>query len=183
MLPPIIIKPRPNTHGPSAIKTVSPKKRSHASLTLTREHRLLMTSPETDDPINLEASIDSTSAEPQKKKRRSNGRKSTTSGTQDPETPLSALEKLPSDLLKVAQQPQVRGGAFVLGGVSGNIGTVSRARRLVHQILQGENTANDWEKIVFGENPGIGLQNVVVQLEGRKKSLPALVCPDCQSAI
>ena len=107
----------------------------------------------------------------------------------------SVLETLPLDLLTVAIQPLVRGGAFPAGGVAGNVGMVTRARRLVHTALQmggGQNAVPDWEETVFGDDRevvGVGVKNAVVVVkfeDGRPKKdkgLPPFVCPNCKSAI
>ncbi|KAF8909646.1 hypothetical protein CPB84DRAFT_1765103 [Gymnopilus junonius] len=87
-------------------------------------------------------------AQPPKKKRRGPGRPPSSrkvpsssqaqNQIQEPRSLASVLSEIPSDLLEIAQQPMVRGGAFIKGGVSGNIGFVTRARRLVYKILEGE---------------------------------------------
>ncbi|KDR77282.1 hypothetical protein GALMADRAFT_246612 [Galerina marginata CBS 339.88] len=178
----------------------------------SRALRLLACSPDTDESIDLESLIpltvavvhvvpqdeddsDTAAAQPPKKKRRgrpSSGKKAAprASGSQsqnqieEPRSLASILEEIPSDLLTVAQQPLVRGGAFVQGGVSGNIGFVTRARRLVYQILEGNrDAADDWEKGIFGEDETAGMENALVKLVGSRKPLPPVVCPNCKSAI
>lgn len=107
----------------------------------------------------------------------------------------SILATIPSDLLTIAIQPLVRGGAFVEGGIAGNIGMVSRGRRLVYTALQmgsGKYVDSDWEDTVFGEDRDLSeveLKNAVVRVtfnEGRAEKddgLPPFVCPHCKSAI
>jgi hypothetical protein len=79
--------------------------------------------------------------------------------------------------------------------VAGNIGMVTKARRLVHTALQmggGEDAVPGWEDTVFGEDRevvNVGLKNAVVRvtfeegLSKRDKGLPPFVCPNCKSAI
>jgi len=96
------------------------------------------------------------------------------------------LSKIPPQLLQVAQQPLVRGAAFTLGGVSGNIGFVTRARRLVYQILEGTADLTDkWEDQVFPSSTEYnhGVQNAIVKIPGSKQALPPVICPHCRSAI
>ncbi|KAJ2915734.1 hypothetical protein MD484_g4661, partial [Candolleomyces efflorescens] len=50
---------------------------------------------------------------------------------------LGALESLPQGLVRIAQQPIVRGRLFAKGGVSGNVRVVVKARRLVYELLGG----------------------------------------------
>jgi hypothetical protein len=107
----------------------------------------------------------------------------------------SVLATIPPDLITIATQPLVRGGAFIAEGVAGNIGMVTKARRLVHTALQmggGEDAVPGWEDTVFGEDReviNVGLKNAVVRVtfeEGlpkRDKGLPPFVCPNCKSAI
>ena len=181
-------------------------------------------------------------AQPPRKKRRGPGRPPASSRKvssssqplaqiQEPRSLAAVLSEIPGDLLDIAQQPMVRGGAFVRGGVSGNIGFVTRARRLVYKILEGERTVADllervdlpidgipgvsrdrspsasisangaggsgragttmnmakWEAEVFGPEKERGWdvdeENAIVKIAGSRKTLPALVCPNCKSAI
>ncbi|KAF8153107.1 hypothetical protein B0H34DRAFT_91636 [Crassisporium funariophilum] len=168
----------------------------------SRALRLLTCSPDTNDVVDLESLIpitvvptktqhdsDSEPPEPPKKKRRGRPAKNPPPASpketllQQPLTLSAALALLPPDLLEVAQQPLVRGGAFSVGGVSGNIGTVTRARRLVYHILEGADVPDNWEELVFGKDTGVCVANTIVKLDGGKRVLPALICPKCQSAI
>jgi hypothetical protein len=90
---------------------------------------------------------------------------------------------VPPNLLKVAQQPLVRGGAFELGGVVGNIGIVTCAiRRFVYRALEGREVPSDWEELLFGEDSDVTISNAIVKLRGGKM-VPPLLCPKCNSAI
>lgn len=105
------------------------------------------------------------------------------------------LSPLPHDLLRIAQQPMVRGGAFPAGGVSGNVGFVSRARLLVYKILSEGGGATsrsdddvDWRKVVFGpdfKSEGVGLGNAIVCMkdDAKKAELAAFLCPECHGSI
>lgn len=173
----------------------------------SRALRLLACSPDTDDNVDLESLValtmvqvsltnddDASDVEkPPKKKRR--GRPSKIA-TAEPASPVEVraqpvraladtLADLPPLLLQVAQQPMVRGAAFKPGGVSGNIGFVTRARRLVYQILEGSSLPEDWEAQVFGVHKEVelGAENAVVKITGARKPLPLIVCPKCRSAI
>ncbi len=140
----------------------SPAYSSSSSSTVNRALRLLACSPDTDENVDLESLVALTmvpvlltnngddvsdTEKPPPKRRR--GRPSKTAPAESASGPpvevraqpvralADTLADLPPLLLQVAQQPMLRGGAFKLGGVSGNIGFVTRARRLVYQILEG----------------------------------------------
>ena len=159
-----------------------------------RPLRLLACSPDTDDDIDLGSLIpitlsqkDESDPEPPKKKRRSRPSKAipaspTEAVLQQPRSLTEVLNTLPPDLLKVAQQPLVRGGAFAVGGVAGNIGAVTRARRIVYQALEGGEVPDDWEEMLFGEDGEANVGNAIVKLSGGKR-VPPLLCPKCNSAI
>ena len=163
----------------------------------SRALRLLACSPDTDDEIDLQSLIpitiihrdhgSDTEMEPPKKKRRGRPKNIPSSPTetvlQEPRTLTQVLSTLPSDLLQVAQQPLVRGGAFAVGGVAGNIGAVTRARRIVYQVLEGGELPDDWEEILFGEDGESNVGNAIVKLIGGKTVIPPLLCPKCNSAI
>jgi len=107
------------------------------------------------------------------------------------------LSTLPTNLVNIAIQPLVRGGAFPAGGVAGNIGMVTQSRRLVYAALQmgggPESVPEDWQDKVFGDDRqvlGVGLENAIVDVKwdgsvlGKKdKMLPPFLCPNCRSAI
>ncbi|KAF8065269.1 hypothetical protein FPV67DRAFT_1696385 [Lyophyllum atratum] len=96
------------------------------------------------------------------------------------------LSTLPPDLLLIASQPIVRGAAFPAGGVSGNVGGVVRARRMVYNALRGgEEVPEDREGVL-----GVGVGEAVVEGKGKGKkrvkpreSVAALLCPECGGAI
>ncbi|KAF8062338.1 hypothetical protein FPV67DRAFT_1702791 [Lyophyllum atratum] len=129
----------------------------------------------------------------------------------DPSSTL--LASLPPDLVLIASQPIVRGAAFPAGGVSGNVGGVVRARRMVYKAVGGgEEVPEDWEGVL-----GVGVGEAVVELEGAseeddeddedsgdgkvktktkgrgkgkgkkrvkpRESVAALLCPECGGAI
>jgi hypothetical protein len=159
----------------------------------------LACSPDTDDEVDLGSLIpitldqknvqsdSDTEIQPPKKKRRGRPLKKirappTEAVLQQPRTLTEVLSSLPPDLLKVAQQPLVRGGAFPNGGVAGNIGAVTRARRIVYEILEGGEVADDWEDVLFcGDKEG-SVDNAIVELTGGQMVSP-LICPKCTSAI
>jgi hypothetical protein len=193
--------------GPSSRRSPAKSARKHASAIhvkrrstavngnsgqpQSRALRLLACSPDTDDDIDLESLIPITihrksdaEIEPPKKKRRGRPKNIPSSPTEDvlqqPRTLTQVLSTLPPDLLQVAQQPLVRGGAFAVGGVAGNIGAVTRARRIVYQILEGGEVPDDWEEEMLDEDANVG--NAIVKLIGGK-TVPPLLCPKCNSAI
>lgn len=145
------------------------KSKDPESLT-TRPLRLLTSSPDSDETITLEDLITS---EPPKKKRR--GRLAKKSPDPIDLSVDDLLEGMPSDLVSVAQQPIVRGAAFTAGGVSGNVQAVIRARKMVYAALSGIPVPDDWEE-------SIDVDRAVVRVAGRK-SVPALICPECRGAI
>ena len=186
-----------------------------------RSFRLLACSPDTDETVNLETLIpkasddkdaeeqdassgDSdtdSSARPKKKRRGPSQRKATTRKStsartlhKERESLTTVLSTVPPDLIRVAIQPLVRGGAFRAGGVAGNIGMVTRARRLIYVALQmgggPGSVPDDWEDLVFGDERtlvGCGLENAIVRIEDggskKEKTLPPFVCINCKSAI
>ena len=173
---------------------------SPTKTTQSRVLRLLACSPDTDDVIDLESLIpmtvihqnaqpdsDTETAQPPKKKRRGRPSKKMPSSPteaviQQSFTLAEVLSTIPPDLLKMAQQPLVRGGAFELGGVAGNIGIVTRARRFVYRALEGGEVPSDWEELLFGEGSDVNISNAIVKLRGGKM-VPPLLCPKCKSAI
>ena len=164
----------------------------------SRALQLLACSPDTDDEVDLESLIpittilnnahheSDTEIEPPKKKRRGRPKNILSSPSevvlQQPHTLIQVLSTLPPDLLQVAQQPLVRGGAFAKGGVAGNIGAVTRARRIVYQVLEGGEVPHDWEEKLFGEDGDSNIGNAIVKLRGEETVSP-LLCPKCKSAI
>ena len=204
--------PKP-VDSPRASRSVTKSARKHASAihvkrrstavngnvtsiqSQSRPLRLLACSPDTNDEIDLESLIPMTvihkehgpDTEPPKKKRRGRPKNTPSSPTeavlQQPHTLTEVLSTLPPELLQVAQQPLVRGGAFAVGGVAGNIGAVTRARRMVYQVLEGAELPDDWEDMLFGEEGDANVGNAIVKLIGGKTVLPPLLCPKCNSAI
>ncbi|KAF5325495.1 hypothetical protein D9619_009724 [Psilocybe cf. subviscida] len=145
---------------------------------------LLATSPFDDK------GLDSDLGGPLRKRRRS-GRLSSQTAIVSEEERLRSLTKaladLPEDLVEVAQQPMVRGAAFQEGGVSGNIGFVTRAREIVYDFLESGNVPESWESAVFEPlKPGVqkgAIRNAIVRIGGLKSGLPRFACPTCHSAI
>lgn len=186
----------------SAIYVNRPQRAVNGATTTTtaqsqpRALRLLACSPDTDDDVDLGLLIPITlvqnsqpdsDTEPPKKKRRGRFSKKVPSSSiedalQQPRSLTAVLSTLPPDLLKIAQQPLVRGGAFAIGGVAGNIGAVTRARRIVYQVLEGGQVPDDWEEALFGEDADATVGNAIVKLTGGK-TIPPLLCPKCNSAI
>ncbi|KAF9563811.1 hypothetical protein CPC08DRAFT_705723 [Agrocybe pediades] len=176
-------------------RKVSQKSSDDAPLPNDRALRLLACSPDTDDEVDLLSLIplsvqvvspNTPESRPSKKRR---GKESAippppvSTRSQDSSRLTKALSAIPADLLKIAQQPIVRGGAFVLGGVAGNVSFVTRARRLTYHILQGNDVPADWKDQIFPRESGCDIANALVKIPGSRKALPAVVCPFCQSAI
>ncbi len=155
--------------------------------------------------MTIDSATESNVHEPPKKKRRGHplkarpppkAKKSVETRTTRPLL-TEVLSTLPQNLVKIATQPLVRGGAFPAGGVAGNIGMVTQSRRLVYAALQmgggPESVPDDWQDKVFGDDRqvvGVGLENAIVDVKwegsvpGKKdKELPPFLCPNCRSAI
>lgn len=88
------------------------------------------------------------------------------------------LDSLPHALVRVAEQPIVRGAAFKSGGVAGNISYVVQARRMIYEVLQGSSIPDDWVS-----NIDMTKSIVDIQMGAKKKTMPAFMCPDCESMI
>jgi len=86
--------------------------------------------------------------------------------------PEQLLSSLPTDLVKVAEQPIVKGGS---AGIVGNVTYVVNARRFVYEALSQGSVSEDWDKIV-------DVERGIVKVSG-KKEIPAFVCPGCQGPI
>ncbi|KIM41505.1 hypothetical protein M413DRAFT_445493 [Hebeloma cylindrosporum] len=164
-----------------------------------------------------EDELDTIRLEPPRKRQRQtrNQPRSTSSqpssSTAAETNPAPTLDKLlsaaPPKLLSIATQPLVRGGAFWEGGVSGNLGIVTRARRLVYAYLKAggdDGILDGWEEVVFGvvqgeegkdeandengtrkgekddEGDGVKIKNAIVRVDG---GLQPFLCPVCSSAI
>ncbi|KAF8964738.1 hypothetical protein BDZ97DRAFT_1659688 [Flammula alnicola] len=180
--------PRPSCRRAYHQKCLLSAKSKESSTTATivvtkaRALRLLACSPDTDEDVDLESLI------PLTKKRRGRPSKNPPASVreahvQEPRSLASILDELPAELLEVAQQPLVRGGAFAKGGVAGNVGFVTRARRLVYEVLEGSLLPEEWKEHVFGESKEVGVENAIVKIAGSRKALPPVVCPHCKSAI
>ncbi|PPR05937.1 hypothetical protein CVT24_006659 [Panaeolus cyanescens] len=180
-------KPRQSTSKQASLKQVGP--------TLSpRSLRLLACSPDTDEVVDLASLIPLTivtqtaedasdSSRPRKRARTSKQSSATQEALlEQPRSLVDVLGDMPGDLIRIAEQPLVRGGAFVHGGITGNICFVSRARQLVYSILEGEALPDDWESVIFQEE-GTSIDNAIVTLKGATRSIPPVVCPNCQSAI
>jgi len=142
-----------------------------------RALRLLACSPDTDENVDLAGLIlrrreadeeertaiddaeiaggkdDSDAIRLERPRKRQRPSSPSPSAAKNPASTLSQLlSAVPPDLLAVATQPQVRGGAFWEGGISGNVGFVTRARRLVYEYLRASDggVLDGWEETVFG---------------------------------
>jgi hypothetical protein len=87
--------------------------------------------------------------------------------------PEELLSVIPADLVKVAEQPIIKGGN---AGIVGNVTYVVNARRLVYEALTEGRVPTDWVDIV-------DVAKGVVKTTGGKRKIPALLCPDCQGPI
>uniref|UniRef100_A0A8H7XQB5 BAH domain-containing protein n=1 Tax=Psilocybe cubensis TaxID=181762 RepID=A0A8H7XQB5_PSICU len=168
----------------------------------SRSFRLLSCSPDTDETINLQSLIPLTVQSPTElneaeeivisrpamKKRK--GRRSVIKNhvpsappRRPKQTIVEALGSVPFELLHIAEQPLVRGAAFANGGISGNIAFVTRARRLLYKLLQGEPMPERWEDEIFVQGEGADLTNAIVKIGASQRPFPPFVCPNCKSAI
>jgi hypothetical protein len=118
--------------------------------TETRDHRLLTSSPDTDDIFELSSLSDDRSMTP---------------------PPLDELlSTLPADLVKVAQQPIIKG--INSGGVVGNVKSVVTARKMIYEALKTDSS------IPF--NWADDLETIPASLT---RNLPALLCPKCHGPV
>lgn len=127
----------------------------------TRSLRLLTSSPDTDEVFSLSSLV---SGRPRKRR----------PGIPDPSpSPSTILEALPPDLVKVAQQPIVKGIHY--GGVVGNVKAVITARRVIYAAIETLSLPQDWET-------QIGVSTAIPKKVG-KTPLPPLLCPQCRGPI
>ncbi|KAG5338699.1 hypothetical protein C0989_006564 [Termitomyces sp. Mn162] len=79
------------------------------------------------------------------------------------------LASLPPDLVQIAEQPIVRGAAWHTGGLSGNLGAVVRARRIVYKaVLGGGWNSEEEEYALDGWEEKVGVvKRAVVELDSR----------------
>ncbi|PFH50863.1 hypothetical protein AMATHDRAFT_75332 [Amanita thiersii Skay4041] len=139
---------------------------------MKRTLRLISTWPHTDELLTI-----SMLASPVSPTRGKKGKVEPRS-EQAAEITQNFLDSLPSDLIKVAEQPIVRGGAFPAGGISGNVAAVVAARKLIYDALQGSSVPDDWDK-------DLNMRKVVVSFNygGKRRSLQHFLCPSCSSPI
>lgn len=83
------------------------------------------------------------------------------------------ISTLPSELVKLAQQPIIKGGRD--GGIVGNVKSVVEARQAIYGIIRGDLLLPDNWRELFD-------MSSIVQSGGRKDP-PPLVCPQCNSPI
>ncbi|KAG6890358.1 hypothetical protein C0992_002082 [Termitomyces sp. T32_za158] len=133
--------------------------------------------------------------------RRGKGRGKTRARAPSPDDAL-ALTSLPPLLIQIASQPIVRGSAWRAGGLSGNLGAVVRARRVVYRALRGgdDGEGEEGEYALEGWETRIDVGSAVVDLQSedtpstrtrsakRPKTavhggVQPFVCPQCQGAI
>lgn len=127
-----------------------------------RDLRLLATSPDTDEVVDLSAL---SAPKPREKKR---GRPSKA------RPPPVDLSSLPGPLVKVAQLPITRGGHG--GSIAGNVATVVKARRMVYAALAAGGEVEDgWEE-------ELDIKRVLARRKAASKGTPFL-CPECGGPI
>ncbi|KII91778.1 hypothetical protein PLICRDRAFT_173581 [Plicaturopsis crispa FD-325 SS-3] len=127
-----------------------------------RDLRLLATSPDTDEVVDLSAI---SAPKPREKKR---GRPSKA------KPPLVDLSSLPGPLVKVAQLPITRGGHG--GSIAGNVASVVKARRMVYAALAAGGEVEDgWEE-------ELDIKRVLARRKAASKGTPFL-CPECGGPI
>lgn len=129
-----------------------------------RPLRLLAVSPDDDQDFMIST--------PTQSRRKTRGK---SDSVQSLELTTKMLSALPHDLVRVAQQPIIKGARFQPGGVVGNVTDVIRARRVVYAALQGTPVPADWKE-------RINVDRAVVKLKGHNR-LMAFVCPNCDGAI
>ena len=149
-----------------------------------RRLHLLSSSPDSNLPIDFETLAP---AEPAQKRKR--GRPSAASlRSTHRKTTEELLGQLPQKLLKIAEQPIVRGAAFLQGGVSGNVRVVVNARRMVYGAVEsGRGVEEGWEEEVGVQEPGEEERAIVNIVVGKKRGNSGLLqpwlCPNCWGPI
>ncbi|TFK31686.1 hypothetical protein BDQ12DRAFT_693727 [Crucibulum laeve] len=141
------------------------------------EMRLLVSSPDSDDTLVLEELVTSP---PKKRQRRRPSSDDAISIS--PRMSLNdALELIPDDVLRIAQQPIVKGHSYKGGGIVGNVNAVACARKMVYDALSGTDLPDDWRDVLT-EVGKKELSDAIVKLEDRR-TIPAFICPQCEGAI
>ena len=139
----------------------------------TRTLQLLMTWPDDDEKVTIADMLSYT------KKTRSKKRARTNTSPEDTCTAISDfLDTLPNEIVKVAEQPIVRGAIFRKGGITGNILYVVLARRMIYGVLQGSSVPDDWSTHI-----DVAKSTVKVQMGAKKKPMLPFLCPQCNSVI
>jgi len=144
----------------------------------TQSLQRIMAWPDIDESISIAELASRLSSPLTRRRRKWNTDGQTITSDEASGITLEFLGTLPGDLVRVAEQPIVRGAAFGPGGISGNMASVVQARRVIYQTLQGSSLPDDWDS-------SINIMRSVVNLKmgSKKKVVPALLCPRCESSI
>jgi hypothetical protein len=92
------------------------------------------------------------------------------------------LNTLPTEVVKVAEQPIVRGATFRKGGITGNVSYVALARRMIYGVLHGSSGSipDDWSTHV---DVARSIVKVRIPVGEKKKPMLPFLCPECNSII
>lgn len=156
--------------------------------------RLLASSPDTDEPFEIEMSI---GREPPRKKakktppaRSGKGKgkgkekeKDQADATRritlpEPTDTEALLSSLPADLVRAATQPILKGGN--IPHVGGNVADVVNARRIVLDALHRGELSEGWEEFVNVEN---AIVTGTTAAGTTWNEVPPLLCPLCAGPI
>ncbi|KAH7912870.1 hypothetical protein BJ138DRAFT_1124884 [Hygrophoropsis aurantiaca] len=136
--------------------------------------RLMENWPNTHRHRTIEDIISESSDQPPSKRRKGNSTFTTRRISAS-----NALDEFPNELIKVAQQPIIK-GTGVPGGIVGNIKAVTIARGIIYDVLaHGGAIPDDWRSQM-----GLDLDGSTSSAQGIK-SFPnkCFVCPECGSRI
>lgn len=140
-----------------------------------RTLHLLMNWPDNDEKVNI---VDLLSLPCTRKTRSRKVAQASTNLGETWRTTSEFLDTFPEEIIKVAEQPIVRGKTFPAGGITGNISYVVLARRMIYEVLRGSSIPDDWSAHI-----NVTRAIVNIQLGAKKKPMPAFLCPECESII
>ncbi|KAG7442874.1 uncharacterized protein BT62DRAFT_1078972 [Guyanagaster necrorhizus] len=134
------------------------KEKFKEPVSLDRPLRLLLSSPDSDEPFVVPVKQSTRSKRAAAKR-----------------TIEELLTELPNELVRVAKQPIVKGAKYPLGGIVGNVTWVVTARRLVYDALSGFGVPDDWKG-------SIDCSKAIVKFKDNNV-IPAVICPQCEGPI
>ncbi|KAF8624660.1 hypothetical protein AX17_006991 [Amanita inopinata Kibby_2008] len=163
--------PRPSCRRAYHQKCLLPSYRDRNRFSTTRSLRLISSWPDTDEVLSI-ADLASAPLAPMKRRRENVGPERSTVGSAEAAgITRNFLGSIPHEMVKIAEQPIIRGAAFSAGGVSGNVASIVSARRMIYETLQGSSIPDDW------------MNQVDVKASVVERKLPPLSCPQCSGPI